>query len=90
MELKFVDGTNLEVDNFYYEGMSKQLYIYLYSDDFNSLIPIFVKENLTSIITKSQDEQETYDGFVNIRQFFGVVNDGKLLVTIVLGNDDVL
>lgn len=92
MVLKFTDNTKLKVETFYLDQMSDRLFIYLHTNNFNSLIPIFTTKSILENITTEEDNGniETYSGYTNTMQFFGIVENNKLFVTVVLGKENQL
>lgn len=86
MQLKFANGTSVDVMTFWHEQMSDWLYVYLYTDDFNALIPLFTSREMTQKITIIKDDgtTEIHEDYTEVEQFFGNVKEGKLLVTVVL------
>lgn len=85
MRITFSDKTELPVYNFVYDQMSDWIFVYIYTDDFNSLVPIFRSEDrLREITVDDHGEIRSYSGYVHIEQFFGIVKEDQILVTVVL------
>lgn len=89
MEITFSDGTKLTVDNCAHDQMSSWLYIYVLTDDFNSLVTIFKTPDLLKEITVDDGKEiKKYFGYVKTQQFFGIVRDKQILATVVLKQDE--
>lgn len=85
MNITFSNKTELPVYHFVHDQMSNWIFVYIYTDDFNSLVPMFRSKDLLSEITVDDDgDKKTYSGYVCVEQFFGIVKKDKILVTVVL------
>ena len=85
MRITFSDNTELQAYHFVYDQMSDWIFVYIYTEDFNSLVPIFRSEELLREITvDDHGEIRSYSGYVQTEQFFGIVKEDKILVTVVL------
>lgn len=89
MKIIFSDETELQVDNFVYDQMSNFIFVYILTSDFNSLVPKFKSEELLNEITVDDGKmQKKYSGYINTEQFFGIVQDEKILTTVVLKQNE--
>lgn len=85
MQITFSDKTKLTIDNCIYDQMSNWLYIYVLTDDFNSLVPIFKSEELLNeIMVDNGTKKEKYSGYTKTDQFFGIVKDDGIFTTVIL------
>lgn len=67
----------------------RNVYIYVLTDDFNSLVTIFkTSDLLKEIVVDNGQETNKYFGYVNTQQFFGIVRDKQILVTVVLKQNE--
>lgn len=89
MKIIFSDETELQVDNFVYDQMSNFVFIYILTSDFNSLVPKFKSEELLNEITVDDGKtRKKYSGYINAEQFFGIVQEEKILATVVLKQNE--
>ena len=91
MKITFSDETKLVVDNCAHDQMSNWLYIYVLTEDFNSLVTIFKSPDmLKEIAVDDGNEIKKFFGYINTQQFFGIARDKKILATVVLKQDEQL
>ncbi len=89
MKIIFSDETELQVDNFVYDQMSNFIFIYILTSDFNSLVPKFKSEELLNEITVDDGKtRKKYFGYISTEQFFGIVQEEKILATVVLKQNE--
>lgn len=86
MEVEFTDKTILPIKSFSYDSLIDSLFINTYCNDFNSLINLFSsKEKINKIVIKNDDGTiSQYNEYKNFKQFCGIFEEGKFLVSVVL------